>query len=79
MAKRGGLSIPFLRVRQFESAPLTIFEGYSLKVEQTYPKPSVWVQFLLPLLVPYGGCGEVVNGLDCDSDIRGFNSHQPPL
>ena len=25
-------------------------EGYSLKVEQRSPKPSVWVQFLLPLL-----------------------------
>ena len=25
-----------------------------------------------------GGCGEVVNAPDCDSGIRGFNSHQPP-
>ena len=26
----------------------------------------------------YGGCGEVVNASDCGSDIRGFDSHQPP-
>ena len=26
----------------------------------------------------YGDCGEVVNALDCGSDIRGFDSHQSP-
>lgn len=26
----------------------------------------------------YGGCGEVVNASDCDSDIRGFKPRQPP-
>ena len=26
----------------------------------------------------YGGCGEVVNASDCGSDIRGFDSPQPP-
>ena len=26
----------------------------------------------------FGGCGEVVNASDCGSDIRGFDSHQPP-
>ncbi|GAF66089.1 hypothetical protein BTS2_2989 [Bacillus sp. TS-2] len=34
----------------------------------------VWVRFLLPLPIflkynLYGGCGEVVNTSDCDSDI----------
>ena len=26
----------------------------------------------------FGGCGEVVNASDCGSDIRGFDSLQPP-
>ena len=43
----------------------------------------MWVRFLLPLpnyklTLNNGGCGEVVNASDCDSDIRGFNSHQSP-
>ena len=25
-----------------------------------------------------GGCGEVVNTLDCGSSMRGFDPHQPP-
>ncbi len=51
--------------------------GHSLKVELRSPKPSVWVQFLLPVL--YGGCGEVVNTSDCGSDIRGFDSPHSPI
>jgi hypothetical protein len=52
-------------------------------VESRSPKPLVWVRILLPLLslkqtYHHGGCGEVVNASDCDSDIRGFNSPQPP-
>ena len=30
------------------------------------------------LFLAYGGCGEVVNASDCGSDIRGFDSLQPP-
>ncbi len=52
----------------FESLSPYLY-GHSLKVELRSPKPSVWVQFLLPVL--YGGCGEVVNTSDCGSDIRG--------
>ena len=26
----------------------------------------------------YGGCRQAVKTSDCDSDIRGFDSHQPP-
>ena len=51
--------------------------GHSLKVELRSPKPSVWVQFLLPVF--YGGCGEVVNTSDCGSDIRGFDSPHSPI
>ena len=54
--------------------PLPSLYGHSLKVELRSPKPSVWVQFLLPVLIRYGGCGEVVNTSDCGSDIRGFDS-----
>ena len=31
------------------------------------------------LNIKYGGCGEVVNTSDCGSDMRGFDSHHPPL
>ncbi len=34
----------------FESSP-SILYGHSLKVELRSPKPSVWVQFLLPVLI----------------------------
>ena len=46
---------------------------------QRSPKPLVWVRILLPLLLYYGDCGEVVNASDCGSDTRGFDSLQSPL
>ena len=32
---------------------------------------------LLPVF-SYGGCGEVVNTLDCGSSMRGFDPHHSP-
>ena len=35
--------------------PLPYLYGHSLKVELRSPKPSVWVQFLLPVLILMAG------------------------
>ena len=59
--------------------PLPYLYGHSLKVELRSPKPSVWVQFLLPVFLEYGGCGEVVNTPDCGSGMRGFDPHHSPI
>ena len=47
-AKRGGLVNPLPSGSGVRIPPLP-FYGHSLKVELRSPKPSVWVQFLLPV------------------------------
>lgn len=50
--------------------------SYSLEVECWSPKPRTEVRVLLA--VYFGDRGEVVNTLNCEFSMHGFDAHQSP-
>ena len=67
--------------RGFDSRRDRHFALIAQLVEQWIEAPCVGSSTLsqgIFLFLAYGGCGEVVNASDCGSDIRGFDSLQPP-